>query len=327
MKSPDLSRAVDVQEDIAQFYRRHSCHAFAVDGAIETMRAPLPLGWLPTSTRVELADSNDYPLDPETVRLLTPFKGKLAGLGRETKYRIVVLEEVQNAPSALRVVLVPTSYEESTGFHLSLMEAASQRDDQVSSLKERWAAQLVGPGTYHLPGTAVVHAVVVTGDDRIVLCRRSPHTNYHPSHWSASFEEQINEKDQHVGGSAVAAAAIRGFREELVPDHVLAPEDVSVLGVFLEYGILNLGFCVQIQTSLGFDEIRLSWGREARDSWEAVSVVGQPFTIGDVVDLVRSGGYGTTSDEFDRFHPTSKYRLLMAAIRRFGLDAVTGTLK
>jgi hypothetical protein len=323
IKHIDLARIIGVNPDVAKFLS--NCHRsnFAIDGAIEIIRAPLPSGWLPNSIQVELSSDNDYKLDAQAVRLLMPYKDKLVGSGWEMKYRVAVLKQIPHAHPVLQVVFVPISYEESAGFHHSLKEAATQRDDPVLALKERWASQLVQPGTYHLPGVAGVHVTVTTSDGQIILCRRSARAEYHPSHWSVSFEEQINEKDQLFGNAALAAAAIRGLQEEFVPDHTLKPENVNMLGVFVEYGILNLGFLMYIETSFCFDEIRRNWAAGPKDKWEATAVVGEPLTLGNVVRLLKSTDYGKTSDGVSRFHPTSKYRLLLVAIRRFGWDAVT----
>jgi hypothetical protein len=104
-------------------------------------------------------------------------------------------------------------------------------------------------------------------------------------------------------------------------------ESACILGVFLEYGILNISFCAYIETSLSFNEIKFSWNRKAKDKWEAIAMVGEPFTLDNIVKLLRSSNYGEIIEEKDRFHPTSKYRLLLAAIHRFGSDMVIDAFK
>ncbi len=322
----DIIKTIGVDGDVKEFLARYSGNVFAAGGAIETLRAPLHTGWLPNSIQLKVVDANDYPLDHQAVQLLTPYKEKLAGQGRETKYRIALLETIPSTPM-LRIAFAPTTYEESAAFHWSLREAAKHGTRQVSILKEQWGSELIHPGRYYLPGTAVVHVIVTTIDNQVLLCRRSPNTNYHPSHWSASFEEQMNEKDLPFESAAFSSAALRGFQEELVPNHNLKPENVKMLGVFVEYGILNLEFCMQIETSLPLDEIRLFWKTEARDRWEATAVVGEPFTPENVARLLKSRTYGQTSNGIDHFHPTSKYRLILAAIHRFGWDTIVNAFE
>ena len=324
MKIFDLFKnAIQPDHDLGEFLRKHSFDdVFAIDGAIEILRAPLASGWGPTSVQVELAKSDEYPLDPQAVQLLTPYRDKLAGLGWEIKHRIAALEQISNEIPILRVVFAPITYEEGTGFHRSLVEATAERDDLALALRERLANQLVQPGRYSVPGVAVVHTIVITSDGYVILCRRSPHTGYHPLRWSVSFEEQINQKDLAFGNAALSAAAVRGFQEEFAPGHAMMPESVCILGIFLEYGILNVSVCAYIETSLSFNEIKFNWNRKAKDKWEAVTVVGEPFTLGNIAKLLRASKYGEIIEEKDRFHPTSKYRLLLAAIHRFGSDVV-----
>lgn len=324
MKMLDLiNNVIGTDPDVAEFFCNHPLdNVFAIDGAMEILRAPLPSGWGPPSVQVELAKSDEYPLDRQAVQLLTPYRDKLAGLGWEIKHRIAAIEQISNEIPILRVVFVPTTYEEGTGFHRSLVEATAQGDDFALALRERLANQLMQPGRYSTPGVAVVQAIVITSDGYVILCRRSPHAGYHPLRWSVSFEEQINQEDLTFGNAALLAAAVRGFQEEFVPDHTMIPESACILGVFLEYGILNISFCVYIETSLSLNEIKSSWNRKARDKWEAVTMVGEPFTLDNIAKLLRSSNYGEVIEEGDRFHPTSKYRLLLAAIYRFGSDMV-----
>jgi len=327
MKSFDISTILGVDPEIAGFIVSCGSSILAVDGAVETVRAPLPSGWPSNSIEVELAGDNDYPLNPQTVNLLMPWKEKLAGTGREIKYRVVVLEQLPKDIPGLRITIVPTTYEESTGFHWSLNEASVRKDDIIRALKKNWACHLLQPGKYNLPGVAVVHVIVTTGDNQIILCQRSENANYHPLSWSTSFEEQINEQDQMFGNAMLSAAAIRGFKEELISDNATKSEGADLLGVFLEYGILNLSFCMHIETSLLFNDIKQNWIAKARDNWEAIDVAGEPFTLDNLVRLLKSHGYKHTSGEIGRFHPSSKYRLLLLALRRFGWDAISGSLK
>ncbi len=321
------SNTIGINPDIADFLRKHLHKVFAIDGAIEILRAPIPPGWGPTSVQVELARDDEYPLDPQVIHLLMPYKDELAGSGWEIKHRIATLERISNEIHTLRVVFAPITYEEGTGFHRGLVEAAAQGDDIVLALRERLANQLMGLGKYSVAGVAVVHVVVVTSDDYLVLCQRSPHTGYHPLHWSISFEEQINQKDLASGNATLSAAAVRGFQEEFSSGHTIVPDNVRTLGVFLEYSILNTSFCVYIEAPLSFDELKLNWDSKAKDKWENATVVGEAFTLDNVTRLIQSNYYGETREKRGKFHPTSKYRLLLAAIYRFGSDEIIDALK
>jgi hypothetical protein len=265
-------------------------------------------------------------LDPIAVSLLRPYQEKLAGMGWETKYRVARIDVVSDQGIVPRVTLVPTTFEESTGFHRSLIDAVAKGDDDVRTAKTGLAKQLMQPGDYHLPGVAVIHAIVVTNDNRLVLCQRSPNAGYHPSAWSVSFEEQINQSDFVPGSMALLAAARRGFQEEFAAGSATQEEHISVLGVFLEYSILNIGFCVQIEAPFSFAELKLQWEMQAKDGWEAVAMTGEPFTLENAIRLLRSEHYPAEEGR-NRFHATSKYRLLLATIKRFGMDALLDAFK
>lgn len=328
MKKANLADIVGIDQNVAEFLRNHAINnVFAVQDSIEILRAPLPTGWTPNSFQLELASDNEYPLDPKALQLLATYRDKLVGLGWETKYRIAVIEHTTTRTPALRVVFVPTTYEEGTGFHHGLVDATTRGDDLALALRERLACQLVRPGRYSAPGVAVVHAIVITADGYVLLCKRSPHVAYSPLHWSLSFEEQINQKDVAFGNAALSAAVIRGFEEELVPDHTISLESARILGIFLGYDTLNISFCAYIETSLSLDEIKSNWNRKAKDKWEAVTVVGEPFTLDNTARLLRSSRYGERIGKQNRFHPTSKYRLLLAAVCRFGSDSVTNAFE
>jgi hypothetical protein len=317
-----------VDPQLKEFLEKHRRDGvFAIDGVAEILRAPLQSGWTAATTRVQLASSEEYPLDPQVIQLLTPHKERLAGQAWEAKYRVAALGQNIDGISALKTTLAPTTYEEGSGFHRGLRSAVAQGDASALGLRDRLTEQLVQPGSYSVAGIAVVHVIVITPDDRLVLCQRSPHAGYHPLHWSISFEEQINQSDMVFGNFALSMAAIRGFREEFSCDSMVAAEDVRTLGVFLEYGILNIAFCVLLKSPLSFDELYSIWSSRAKKSWENVDVRGLPFTPGNVAALLQSPRLEKDMEGIDGdFHPTSKYRLVLAALHRFGTDAVKDAL-
>ena len=320
----DLATTTGVETIVTAFLQECGGSPLAVGGAIEVLQSSLPLGWSPDAVRTEVGIRDDYPFEDEVTALITRDREEFAEAARETKYRIAAIKDPQGTGSELRATFVPITYEEVVAFHQSLTEAAARSDMWTCELRTRWAKQLLATRTCRLPGSAVMHIVVITGDNQVVLCRRSPRVHYHPSHWSITLEEQINEMDCVAGSIDLFAAAKRGFREELGPDANVG--DVRVWSVFLEFGILNLGFCSCIETPLCFDEIRYSWNAKARDKWEATDVVGEPFTPANVGRLFALNKYGAAPDEIGSFHPTSKYRLLSAAVRRFGWDAIVPSL-
>ena len=326
--SESTRKSIGIAPELMEFLKKHYFDdVFAIDGLVEILRAPLPPGWTPATTQIDLASSDEFPLDPQVVQLLTPHKDKLAGQGWETKYRVVALEQPHNSTPKLKIAFAPTTYEEGAGFHRSLRAAVAQRDAFALGLRERLAKQLAQPGSYSVAGIAVVHVIVITADDRLVLCQRSPHAGYHPLCWSISYEEQINQQDTAFGNAALSMAAVRGFQEEFSCDRIVAPDNACTLGVFLEYGILNIGFCVHIESPIPFDELYTNWNSQAKDTWENVDVMGVPFTLRNVARLLQSPHLEEIDGRIGNFHPTSKYRLLLAALHRFGSDAVKDALE
>jgi hypothetical protein len=298
-----------------------------IDDVVEVLRAPFPSGWGAESIQVELSPSVAYPLDPQVIKLLTPHKQKLAGLGWETKHRIVAMQQAAESQARLKIVFAPTTYEEGTGFHRRLIEAAEQRDTAVLVLKQQLAEQLMQMGTYTVTGVAAVHAVVITRDNQLVLCQRSPYMDYYPLHWSVSFEEQINPKDLVFGNMALSAATVRGFQEEFECSHHLNIDSVRILSIFLQYDILNLAFCSYLEAPWSFDEIKANWDSKTRNKWENIAIVGVPFILDNVMELLRSHCFEERSGQQGQFHPTAKYRLLLSALSRFGTKTVFNALK
>jgi hypothetical protein len=251
----------------------------------------------------------------------------MEGQGWETKQRVAALEIVPHERPALRVVLVPTTYEEGTGFHRSLLDASAKNDEYGLSLRDRLARQILQGGRFPTSGVAVVHVVVATSDDRLVLCQRSSSTVYNPSLWSVSYEEQVNQKDLPAGDAILFAAAVRGFQEEFACGADLGLDQVRLLGVFLEYDVINIGFCAYLAAGMPFEEIKSNWEKRAKDQWENVAVVGVPFTLEQAATLLRGNGFGVEKGVRAGFHTSAKYRLLLASISRFGYDAIREALK
>lgn len=68
------------------------------------------------------------------------------------------------------------------------------------------------------PAMLCTHNVVMTCDGWLLLCLRSPRTDFFPNLWSASFEEQVelgSTGQQAQGDENIAQTVRRGVREEL----------------------------------------------------------------------------------------------------------------
>lgn len=126
-----------------------------------------------------------------------------------------------------------------------------------------------------IPNFLVVHALLLTKDNYIVLGQRSSTPYYYPRYWSVSFEEQVNESD----GNNLLDATMRGLKEELLGSAInkITKDDIRFESIFREFdrtfhrglqkqvAVLNTGIVALITTKeLGINDIYANW-REWRD--------------------------------------------------------------
>ena len=154
-------------------------------------------------------------------------------------------------------------------------------------------------GSTALPTIAVVHGIVLTSDDHLLLAKRSARAHYAPAHWSASFEEQLNEHDFNEEADPFTNAACRGFREEFGGD--LTPDQVVALSAVLQLDLLNVAMIMLLQPDLTAAQIQESWRSGPLDAWEAQEL--QSLPIRDLDRLSRGD-----ADPFMPLHTTSRLR-------------------
>jgi hypothetical protein len=206
----------------------------------------------------------------------------------ETKYRFTGLMDEKDA---LKVTLAPTTWTSARRFH-----AAVQRDPAWASKlpNGRWITPMPF-GDQLLPGIAVVHAIIMTSDGKVIAAQRSAETSYAPLHWSVSFEEQLNEKDIGPNEDAFTAAARRGFTEEFgakIPAASVVP-----LTAVMQIDLLNLGMIMLLRPPMTAAQIRDSWHSAAKDGWEAKEIRALPLD-----------GLDAGMASLGLLHPSSKLR-------------------
>jgi hypothetical protein len=255
--------------------------------------------WLVTPGALEACESLDVPVHvtvQEGPAIDAAIAAQLDGLSLptgpdlETKYRFTALTRLNDA---LLVTLAPTTWTSASKFH-----AAIQRNPAVASklTDGTWITPMPFGDTL-LPGIAVVHAIIMTADRRVIAAQRSREMSYSPLHWSVSFEEQLNDKDVGQVEDAFTAAARRGFKEEFGAD--VPAQDVLPLAAVMQMDLLNLGLVMLLLPSMTAQEIHDSWRCVAKDRWEAEDLRGLRL---DSLDA------GRTS--LGQLHPTSKLRFL-----------------
>ena len=213
----------------------------------------------------------------------------------EAKYRFTAMRCERGA---LAVTLAPTTWASAKKFHTLVQHDpawASKLPDGT------WLTPLPF-GDRLLPGIAVVHAIIMTSDDKVIAARRSAQVGYAPERWSLSFEEQVNGSDVGRKEDAFTAAARRGFTEEFGCE--LPAQHVALLTTVMQIDLLNLGIVALLRSSMTAQEICSSWRSVAKDRWEATEVRGLPL---DDLDA------GLAS--LGLLHPSSEFRRL--ALRRW----------
>lgn len=313
-----LASLLSVSPELEAFCGKCHPQLLAIGDVVEIARSSVRKAWSSENIDLKVGSEEEFPIDSAAAALAAEFE-ELAGQGWEQKYRVALLkpDKTQN----LLVTLVPITYEMANGFHRALQARANgQNRGAIQLLRAQWLKRLAKPGRYTLPGIAVVHAIVLTADRKILVAQRSPNTNYAPLHWSASFEEQITTKDVERGSAVFGSAAARGFAEEFFAGSQLPLSQLPVLSVFLDVSILNIGFCVEVQVPWSFDEIVANWEKRPRDHWEAINLSFIPMSLEPIGRLLRGEVSGVGLGDAPMLHETSRYRLLVLALRHFAYD-------
>jgi hypothetical protein len=245
---------------------------------------------VPVSVTVQDGPPVDHVIQAQLDELSIP-----TGPDLETKYRFT---DLTRETDALAVALAPTTWTSATKFHTAVLRDPAW----TSRLPDgRWVTPIPF-GDRLLPGIAVVHAIVMTSDDKVIAAQRSARMSYAPSHWSVSFEEQLNEKDIGHDEDAFIAAARRGFHEEFGVE--MNVRDIVTLTTVMQTDLLNLGMVMLLRPLVTAEQIRDSWMSVAKDGWEAQEVLGIPLD-----------GLSARIERLGRLHPTSELRGL--AVRRW----------
>ncbi|MGQ0773225.1 MAG: hypothetical protein ACT4NY_02200 [Pseudonocardiales bacterium] len=186
-----------------------------------------------------------------------------------------------------------TTWSDSNKFY-----AALRRDRGATSHDSTGAwIEPVPLGRTALPGIAAVHGIVLTTDDQVLLTQRSTKVDYAPLHWSASFEEQLNELDFGADEDPFTHAARRGFYEEFAAD--IDPTRISALSALLQLDLLNLSMVMLLRPGLTAAQIEEHWTNQAQDGWEAERLGWLPCE--SLHQLIRR-------NDFSPLHSTSRLR-------------------
>lgn len=222
-------------------------------GALEAT-TPFPAG---AQVVIHPSFGDGPPVNDEILSAVAELGAIDTGPDLEAKFRITELE-ANAAEQTLAARLTPTTWTASRRFHHLITESP----DKVCL-----ALAPIPLGNTVFPGLAVVHAIVLSADKQVLFTQRSHAVAFAPSHWSASFEEQINEKDADIGLDPFTHAAQRGYAEEFGCE--IAIDRISLLSTILELDGLNLGVVMLLRPQQSAAQIEQTWRAGAEDQWEA----------------------------------------------------------
>ncbi|MFB7247312.1 hypothetical protein CW362_30545 [Streptomyces populi] len=190
------------------------------------------------------------------------------------------------------------------------------------------SALLDGAGA-PVPNIVAVHGVIETEDGMILLNRRSHLVKYHPLTWSCSFEEGMEPADVDEAGShTFERAAARGIAEEFGLD--VGTDDLTVLGLLGDTGAMSVAAVVHCRIPVPAERLYAqATAGQAADAWEHVGCALLPLSP----EALAGALLGSARPEDDvslkpsdteqghepvSWHPTSRYRLLLTMLFRFG---------
>jgi len=307
---------------LAQQNGRESIAASLTEGALKAIPDD-PTPWAadehalqvaslsPTGMNISISlrppDARQLPIDPEIDAHIRSSTTNV-GPNLEPKYRVA---EWRQADGQVHLVMEETTWTEARQFHQLILT----NPRQIIVREDRTWLEPIPWGTQRLPGLAVVHAIVLTSDDQLLLMQRSSNAKYAPRHWSASFEEQMTKEDFASGASPALQAAARGFYEEFGLKTSL--NTIRELGILLELNLCNLGIIVLIQAPWTAQQIAKRWQEEPRPKdWdEAKAVYAIPIDCTDLDQFMEA-----IEHKFLPLHPTSRLRIrvLIQALRSGG---------
>lgn len=255
----------------------------------------------------------ESPLEPDALAIVTQQDIIEAGPPIETKYRFVALARPRD--DLLSAELVEIGWGRAKGFHTAMLRDGERVPPDVL---EAVLAEIFR-GAPRVPGVAVVHAVVVTSDDKVIFQRRSESAGYAPGHWSATFEEQITTSDFVRAENAAVVATRRGFEEEFHTNIWNSEHTVDVVGVLMQMDTLNIGLVTVAKLTLPYEVILRNSARTTSDPQERSLDVDQQIrlqdtaTAIDAIDVadVRRDPSGYKVARLFPLHPTSAIRLVM----------------
>jgi hypothetical protein len=293
-----------------------------VGDAVEVVRAnDMRSGWSPREIRVR-SSGELHRLDARYSRAKEMWNSAHASERSDKKASLRAFSTT-NGLTPLKLTFDETEWSEVQPFHQVL------RSQEGNALREELLPSISNSMELTFPNITTIHGILATADDKIVISERSAQATYHPGRWSASFEEQVEPRDLEVGNAGLHVAADRGVEEEFPYDCIGHQPEFRLFALAVEYTILT-PFVVAF-AEIDCDSTSLHAAHEAARLGGKDVELGPlrfvPFELEPLAQLLITDQLGELCDSQPvNWHPTSKYRLLLAGLHRFGESELSRAL-
>lgn len=201
----------------------------------------------------------------------------------------------------------------------SLPEA--ERQSKIEQEIER----VVKGGQIEFPHSLCLHLIVETKDEKILLTRRSSKVTYYPGAWSCSIEEQLSIEDINSDNPMLKwfertlneELGLSRLRDEHGEKRIYNIDNLRILSVFLEGDILSVSLCGYAKLDIDSETLNSLFGAYPRSDEEFSEHAFLEYE--ELLKELINSGRSERRQQGREYHPTSKYRMLMALIKRYGV--------
>ncbi|MFF2364118.1 hypothetical protein ACFVU0_15610 [Streptomyces sp. NPDC058122] len=273
------------------------------------------------SLTVRQSETARWPADMLTARWHADWRSRHAGEYSDPKVAVHRLSTGAGGVAELEVTR--TDWGQVQGAQAGFLALHGESPGRI-----RFLSRLLSGSPAPVPNIAAVHGVIETADGMILLNQRGPQVNYHPLTWSCSFEEGMEPGDLDAGSHALERTAARGMAEEFGVQADL--DRMTVLGLLGDTTAMSVAAVVYCRIPAPGDG---TYGRlksaQAPDAWEHTRhllVPASPEAMARLLLGVAPPGDSTSPERSDAgqghdslsWHPTSRCRLLLTMLFRFG---------
>jgi hypothetical protein len=295
---------------------------FAVEKCIELARCPNPKdGW--TSQQIEVRlERKRIDLVPEFAQVVKQWRSDHSTESDRIRF---VLQSVgggglTDSPK-IQLTFRMAHFSEIYAIQEILDKVIEWKTGELQTPRNRFYPKLLQLRDSPILNFFVLHVVVLTANNEILITQRSEHVRYYPLKWSIGFEEQLATEDFNTN-SPIHAAVIRGVGEELGLMSGLKVDDIQIRSIFIEFDNLNTGAIAIVRLPVSLKDINQMWRDLARDKREfhQKGLFGIPISSKNLSHILIGKQVNIDGNVISRhmWHPTAKYRLLTFMLHHHG---------